>query len=603
MNRDRERWSYDLSLIRFAGTCSDLATLIMFTAPARDHTRRVLRAALCALAATLLLAGPAHAALTAVGPTDPTNGFPAWYQDANGTQLTLCIADPKCPASMAAPPFVAPDGENFYQLASAALTAPGGGSVTMDFNFEGAFLGAAPTDQITFGRIQVTMKGMDPNTTYTITYPYGTGQWSTDANGNIVAGARTKQRHEVGCAATPCDFAAALGTEIGPFIQWDPAQSAPPAGYIGDGVTPHTIVGPAVTSVTVTGGSLPAGGISTNLFTVEGKLASPPVPIFFVAPGSGSFGTQRVAATTTRMITVRNDGLAPMPAFTGVAVSGADASSFQATNTTCSGTAVPSGGSCTIPVSFTPASTGPQAATLTLTDADGGTHAVALSGTGAVSGLGADPAVADFPSQRVGSAGPSQTIALKNTGDLPLNVAAAVIDGPNAAEFTVTKNGCTVAVTPGGSCDVAIRFAPTATGTRNASLALTTDAPGRFTAVPLTGDGVAGPAPPVIDLRPRTVIASLSAHHRLSLNRARRGIRVHAVLAAPGTVDLRLQRLGGRPKTVVHTQASRSNAGTLSWRLKAPRLAAGRYRLVATPVIDGALNRAAAVSVAMKIER
>jgi hypothetical protein len=328
------------------------------------------------------------------------------------------------------------------------------------------------------------------------------------------------------------------------------------------------------------------------------------VPIFFVAAGSGSFGTQRVAATATRMVTVRNNGLAAMPAITGVAVSGADASSFQATDTTCTGTAVASGSSCTVAVSFTPGSTGPQAATLTLTDANGGTHTVALSGAGAVSGLVADPAPADFLNQPVGSAGPSKTITLKNTGDMPLNVASAAVEGPNAAEFTVTKNACTAAVAAGASCDVAVRFAPTATGSRNASLNLTTDAPGRFSAVALTGNGVAASNPPVVRSRPRTVLGSLSAHRTLSLKQARRGIRVHAVLTVPGTVDLRLERLGGRrPKTLARTQASRASAGTLIVRLKPRRLVAGRYGLVATPVIDGVLNHAAAVTLALQIRR
>src|SRR3954451_13941866 len=37
-----------------------------------------------ALATTIATAPGASAALTAVGPVDPTTNFPSWYQDANG---------------------------------------------------------------------------------------------------------------------------------------------------------------------------------------------------------------------------------------------------------------------------------------------------------------------------------------------------------------------------------------------------------------------------------------------------------------------------------------------------------------------------------------
>ena len=49
----------------------------------------------------MVAAGPAQAALSVTGPVDPVTLFPAWYQDSNGTQLQLCLADPGCPASPA----------------------------------------------------------------------------------------------------------------------------------------------------------------------------------------------------------------------------------------------------------------------------------------------------------------------------------------------------------------------------------------------------------------------------------------------------------------------------------------------------------------------
>src|SRR4051794_25662341 len=300
------------------------------------HTllRRLVAPAAVLLAATALTA-PAHANLAVTGLMNPQTGFPAWYEDANGTRLELCIADPGCPVSPPVLEPIAPNDEAFYSLVSGTATGPAGQEATMDFAIEAAFLDTP----VTFGRVQVTMTGMQPDSDYTFTYPYGSAVWTTDAGGTMVGGFRAAARHEVGCFtgfATPCDTT--LGTEIGPFLTWDPAESAPPAGYIGDGVTSHTVVGAANNFIRVTGPGLPLGGISTDRFTVEGKLATAPFPIFFAAPGSGEFGTQRVGMAVTRRITVKNTGLASTKPITAAAISGPDAADFATSADTCAGT-------------------------------------------------------------------------------------------------------------------------------------------------------------------------------------------------------------------------------------------------------------------------
>jgi hypothetical protein len=450
-------------------------------APRSRRTRAVISTAAAAIAAAAF-AGPASANLSVTGPVSPATGFPAWYQDANGTQLELCIADPLCPASPPAADFKAPDGEAFYQLASATATGPDGQEVTVDFNIEAAFLDADP---ITFGRIQVTLKGMEPNSDYTITHPYGTGTWTSDANGELLGGDRTRQRLEVGCPAAPCNFDDALGTSIGPFMQWDPAVApAAPAGYIGDGVTPHEIVGPATTFVKVEGPGLPVGGISTNLFTIEGKRASAPAPIFFAAPGSGSFGTQRVGTTVNRTVTIKNNGLADM-ALGATTVSGTD---FAKGADTCANGTIASGATCTIDVAFSPAAAAARSGSLVVEG--GGT--VPLSGTGGVPGVASSPTVVNFLNQNVSTTSAEQSLTISNTGAVALNISNAAITGANAAEFAVTRNGC-AAVPAGGSCTIALKFLPAAAGVRNATLVLTSDAPGSPHSVPLTGSGTVPP--------------------------------------------------------------------------------------------------------------
>jgi len=250
----------------------------------RNRTRAAITTAV-AMAAAAAFAGPAQASLTAAGPTSPLR-FPAYYQDSTGLQLGLCVADPGCPASPPLADTVGPDGEAFYQLANATVTAPGK-SVTADFNLEGAFLGLDP---ITFGRIQFTAHGLTPDTTYTVDQPYGTSQFTTSATGDLVGAARAAQREEVGGVA-PGNFTDALGTTIGPFLR----STSPPPGYIGNGLTPTTVTGGRFrNSITVFGPGLPANGLTTDLFVVEGKLFDPtavipaaPAPVPPDADGDG----------------------------------------------------------------------------------------------------------------------------------------------------------------------------------------------------------------------------------------------------------------------------------------------------------------------------
>ena len=55
----------------------------------------IMRKAVAASFAALTLAQPAGAVLQRIGPTDPANGFPLWFQDRNGVALELCtINDP-----------------------------------------------------------------------------------------------------------------------------------------------------------------------------------------------------------------------------------------------------------------------------------------------------------------------------------------------------------------------------------------------------------------------------------------------------------------------------------------------------------------------------
>ncbi|PYX94241.1 MAG: hypothetical protein DMG71_13120, partial [Acidobacteria bacterium] len=70
-----------------------------------------------------------------------------------------------------------------------------------------------------------------------------------------------------------------------------------------------------------------------------------------------------------------------------------------------------------------------------------------------------------------------------------LLISSMALTGANAADYAQTNN-CASSVAPGASCTIAVSFTPSATGTRNASLAITDNAPKSPQKVSLTGSGI-----------------------------------------------------------------------------------------------------------------
>ena len=95
-----------------------------------------------------------------------------------------------------------------------------------------------------------------------------------------------------------------------------------------------------------------------------------------------------------------------------------------------------------------------------------------------------------FGSLAVGTGPASQAIVIRNAGGGFLTAGTATITGANAADFTITTDGCDTLVLGGsGTCSITVGFSPAAAGARTATLTVPTDA-GNVT-VTLTGTGTA----------------------------------------------------------------------------------------------------------------
>ena len=217
----------------------------------------------------------------------PATGFPLYYDGANGLALTPCL-DPAAtgfcggpavivvpnPANPIAFPGNFPDEFPYFD-ATATMTLPTGGKALLVHAVTGSFFAVPPAApvpaagaQLVFSRLRIRLQRLLPFGTYTVTHPYGVETLVADIKGAI------NVTVDSGIAAPGFTGPLAAGSRVGPsFLQWDATLPAAPAGFIGDGITPHTITGsPCGTNFfKVAGPLLPAGGVQTPLFVVTGK--------------------------------------------------------------------------------------------------------------------------------------------------------------------------------------------------------------------------------------------------------------------------------------------------------------------------------------------
>ena len=438
----------------------------------------------------------------------PFDGFAEWYQDDNGVRVEPCLqaADPNCIVLGDAGfdpglPLEFPGNyptEFFYQVTdSDIITTDGCGGLTapgpafLRLALEGTFATGAPEagQQITFGRVRVVVRsGLCPNTSYSFTTPYGqVGPFLTNSLGGIAANVGT----------IDADPLVSPHLTSG-LVRWDPAQApAAPAGYLGDAITLHKIVGSRFTAV---GDTEPANyfgidgtSMRTELFTVSGRLAGPVTS----TPEAIDFGNvNELTTSASSTVTLTNLSPDPITGFTPT-LTGANPGDFQITGGSCAGGAIGLDQTCTVTVRFAPLaiSTPSEAKTATLSIGHSGRNSPAtatLSGTAinvALPAVTLNPTSVAFGSRDVGTVSAPTSITVTNSGTADLHVSTATLIGTNGNQFQLTS-GCAAAVAPNGSCTLQVSFAPTSGGAKNAQIQLTDDAPTSPQLINLSGTGV-----------------------------------------------------------------------------------------------------------------
>ena len=297
-----------------------------------------------------------------------------------------------------------------------------------------------------------------------------------------------------------CSAASSAGTRLSHLLA-DP-------GYLGgDPGVLHPITGGVNNVFTVTDPANVAV-VTTNLFTVAGRLAGP----LLASPSPLDFGGQVVATTSGQQtVTLTNVGVDGLIVNAGGITT--DNPEFQVVNNNCP-TALPGllrDGTCTVQVTFTPGplNTGVRTGNLTVTHS--GLHSpfrVALSGTGTNPGeeplLAVNPTTLSFGNARIGTISASQTVTISNPGAAPLQVTGLEFvnslnsfDSLDKDAFRLTFNGCAGIFVPAQAaahCDVFVGFQPTNTHAYAAALKVTANTSGGPTEVLLDATGIGGVA-------------------------------------------------------------------------------------------------------------
>jgi hypothetical protein len=291
------------------------------------------------------------------------------------------------------------------------------------------------------------------------------------------------------------------------------------------GTLPASLAGGKSCTVTVTFKPAATGARNATLTFTDTSNPTTQTVALFGTGGAGVGAMAALSATTltfasqatgttsaVQTVTLSNTGSAAL-SISAIAISGTNAADYAQTNS-C-GTlpaSLPAGASCSLSVTFKPATTGARNATITVTDnATPTMQTVTLTGTGgtATSGPAATLSATSlaFANRATGTTSPAQTVTLSNTGSTALTINSIALSGTNANNYAQTSTCGTLPATlvAGANCAINVTFTPSATGTRTATITVTDNATPTTQTVALTGIGGASSSGPAATLSATTL--------------------------------------------------------------------------------------------------
>lgn len=271
--------------------------------------------------------------------------------------------------------------------------------------------------------------------------------------------------------------------------------SASGTGFSVNGVTtPATLNAAAQATLNVTFAPTAAGSASGNITVTSNATGSPlTIPVsgagvqagLAVSPASFNFGSIVDGLTSSHTFTITNTGTASLT----ISQVSTGSAGFSVSGITVPSTVAP-GGSVSFNGVFAPTTAGSLTGTVSIaSNAPSSPSTVAVSGTGVAvtKTLSLSASSLAFGNVNTGtSSTKSETIT--NTGNTPVQISQIAATG---AGYSLSGANAPLTLNPAQGLTFNVVFDPTAAGTANGSVAVTSNATGSPAAITLSGTGVA----------------------------------------------------------------------------------------------------------------
>jgi len=223
---------------------------------------------------------------------------------------------------------------------------------------------------------------------------------------------------------------------------------------------------------------------SPQTVTLSGTGATPATAQ--LSSAAFNFGTVAdFAVSAAQSVTLKNTGTTALQ-IASIAIGGSNPGDFVISSNAC-GATLAAAGTCIVKVEFTPQAEGTRAAQLVFSDSVATSpQNLSLTGTGTLAKI--TPVTLTYTTLALGGTSAAKTVTIKNVGPDILSFSSITLTGANPGDFTKTTT-CVSSLAMNGTCTVAVRFVPSATGSRTATLSISDSDPTSPQLVTLSGTG------------------------------------------------------------------------------------------------------------------
>ena len=229
-------------------------------------------------------------------------------------------------------------------------------------------------------------------------------------------------------------------------------------------VTQLSAAPPSASPNVLVAGTYGRGIWQIPLWTAEEQLTT-----VSVDPASLAFSSQTVGTTSnSQIVTLTNTGGIAL-AVTSITA----ATDFDETDN-CTASALNSGASCAIQVTFSPGQPGSISGQITISaNIAGGQTTIPLTGTGTDAGLlTTSPGNLDFGQVQVNTTSQTLSVTIQNAAGTPIAISGMTVTPP----FILIANACGPSIAANSDCELSLAFAPTQAGSATGTLTVTDSA-------------------------------------------------------------------------------------------------------------------------------